>query len=70
MFAGGSKVSMDGWTFGGPYGLRDNNIGAPMDTERLETFNLTADYQFRENTTTGIERGFNSPVQLYPRYDA
>ena len=26
-----------------------------MDTERLETFHLTADYQIRENTTTGIE---------------
>lgn len=63
---GGDAVRADGltigvsqkfnqWTFGAAYGLRNNNLGAAADTEQLETLHLTANYQLRENTTTGLE---------------
>lgn len=63
---GGEAVRADGitvgisqqvnkWNFGLAYGLRNNDIGAANGTEELETVHLTANYQIRENTTTGIE---------------
>lgn len=43
------------WNFGVSYGLRDIDAGVAGSTEELETVHLTANYQVRENTTTGIE---------------
>ncbi len=51
----GISQKVNDWTFGGAYGLRDVDAGALTDTERLETIHLTANYQIRENTSTGIE---------------
>ena len=51
----GLSQKIGDWTFGGAYGLRENNIGAPTDTENLQTIHLTASYQVRENTSFGIE---------------
>ena len=51
----GLSQAMDKWTFGVAYGLREDNIGAATDTERLETLHLTANYQVRDNTSVGLE---------------
>lgn len=51
----GISQTMDDWTFGIAYGLRENNVGAATDTEMLQTVHLTANYQIRDNTTLGLE---------------
>lgn len=51
----GVSQQVNDWTFGLAYGLRENDIGAPTDTERLQTVHLTGNYQLRENTTLGLE---------------
>lgn len=51
----GLSQKVNKWTFGAVYGLRENDIGAPTDTERLQTLHLTANYQLRENLTAGLE---------------
>lgn len=51
----GISQQMDAWTFGLAYGLRDIKMGAATDTEQLETFHVTANYQIRDNTTLGVE---------------
>ncbi len=52
---GVSQSMGDAWTFGIAYGLRENDIGALTDTERLQTIHLTANYSIAENTKIGLE---------------
>lgn len=51
----GLSQQVNKWNFGLAYGLRTNDIGGATDTEELQTVHLTANYQIRDNTTTGIE---------------